>query len=103
MPHPGWQQRLDGWRDGGAIDDVLDPGERGRAAHRLLPPSRLTASASLARSRAAVVSPSRWLQLIPAACRNVASPRICGAPLRCAGLCHSALDAFEQTQVRQCR
>jgi len=54
MPHPGRQQRLDGRRDGGAVDDVLDPGERDRAAHRLLPPSSMTAPASPAGSRAAL-------------------------------------------------
>ena len=38
------------------------------------PPSSRTASASLAGSSPASRSPSRWEQLIPAACMNVASP-----------------------------
>ena len=38
------------------------------------PPSSRTASASPAGSSPATRSPSRWEQLIPAACMNVASP-----------------------------
>ena len=51
----------------------------GRAAHRCAAPSSATASASLPGSRPASRSPRRWLQVIPAACMNVASPICCGA------------------------
>ena len=44
------------------------------ADHRRAAPSSRTASASPPGSRPATRSPSRWEQLIPAACMNVASP-----------------------------
>jgi hypothetical protein len=61
----------------GAVDDLLDRGERGRAGHRALPVSSATAWASSPGSRAAIRSPSRWEQVIPAACMKVASPGCC--------------------------
>ena len=42
-------------------------------------PSSATAWSSVPGFRAAVMSPSRWQQVIPAACRNVARPVSCAA------------------------
>jgi len=70
--HAGRQQQLDRRRDAGAAGDLLQDGQRdhdGRAA-----PGSRTASVSAAGSRLAIRSPSRWEQVIPAACMNVASP-----------------------------
>ena len=71
VAHAGGEQRLDPRRDPGGLDDVLEPGQRD--AHRC-PPSSATASASLPGARVASRSPSRWLQVIPAACMNAARP-----------------------------
>jgi hypothetical protein len=46
VPHPDRQQRLDLRRDAGAVDELLQVRQRGRAAHRLAP-SSATASVSL--------------------------------------------------------
>ena len=50
-----------------------------RDAHRALPPSSATACSSPPGSRPAMMSPSRWEQVIPAACMNVARPSSCAA------------------------
>jgi hypothetical protein len=71
VAHPGGQQGLDPRRDAGGVDDLLQRGQRG--AHRVAP-SSATAVASSAGLRAASRSPSRWEQVIPAACMNVARP-----------------------------
>jgi hypothetical protein len=71
------EQVLDRIGDAGGVDVVLD--HRQRDAHRALPPSSATACSSLPGFRPAVMSPSRWQQVIPAACRNVASPVSCAA------------------------
>ena len=81
--HPGRQHDLDPRRDAGGVDDLLERRQRdhdGRAA-----PSSRTAAASPAGSSPATRSPSRWEQLIPAACMNVARPsrlRAVGQPGR---------------------
>ena len=78
VPHAVGQQRLDGRRGAGGVDDRFDGSKPGAAAHRayrVLPPSTATALASPPGSRPAVMSPSRWQQLIPAACRNAGRPR----------------------------
>ena len=71
--HPDREHGLDPRRDAGGVDDLLerrqrDHGRPGRPEqpHRLRPrwPARSPATRS----------PSRWEQLIPAACMNVASP-----------------------------
>ena len=73
--HPDRQHGLDPRRDAGGIDDRLEHRQRGH--ERRTAPSSLTASASPAGSSPATRSPSRWEQLIPAACMNVASPSSC--------------------------
>ena len=73
--HPGREGGLDPRCDAGGVDDRL---ERRQWDHRrAAPPSSRTASASPAGSSPAIRSPSRWEQLIPAACMNVASPSSC--------------------------
>ena len=51
-----------------AASGTLTAAHRG---YRARPPSSATASCSLPGSRPAVMSPSRWQQVIPAACMNV--------------------------------
>src|SRR5260370_31199277 len=60
-----WQQRPGPGRGARGIDDALQPG--GRDAHCALAPGSATAWASVPGRRAAVMSPSRWEQVIPAA------------------------------------
>src|SRR5204863_1855591 len=72
VPDPDGQHGLDPRRGAGGVDDLLE--HRQRDHRRLVPPSSRTASASPPGSSAAARSPSRWEQLIPAACMNVASP-----------------------------
>jgi hypothetical protein len=67
---PGGQQHLDPRRGAPGVDDAFQHGERD--AHRC-PPGSATASASVPGCRAAVMSPSRWEQVIPAACVKVAA------------------------------
>ena len=55
------------------VDDVLEPVSGGML---IVPARAARPPRPHRRARAAVMSPSRWLQVIPAACRNVASPRI---------------------------
>ena len=68
---PDGSRVLDPRRDAGGVDDLLQARQRG---HGRAAPSRATASSSLPGSSPAIRSPSRWEQLIPAACMNVASP-----------------------------
>ena len=70
---PGGQQGLDPRCDAGGVDDVFQPGSTPGCSPRPAP-SSATASASVPGSRVASRSPRRWLQVIPAACMNVASP-----------------------------
>ena len=72
VPHPDGQHGLDPRRDAGGVDDLLE--HRQRDHRRPVPPSSRTASASPPGCSPATRSPSRWEQLIPAACMNVASP-----------------------------
>ena len=70
--HPDGEHGLDPRRDAGGADDLLQRRQRDHDC-RAAPSSR-TAAASLAGSSPAIRSPSRWEQVIPAACMNVASP-----------------------------
>jgi hypothetical protein len=73
--HPGRQHCLDPRRDAGGVDDRLEHCQRDHG--RRAAPSSRTASASPTGSSPATRSPSRWEQVIPAACMNVASPSSC--------------------------
>ena len=70
--HADGQHGLDPGRDAGGVDDLL--GHRQRDHRCRAAPSSRTAAASAPGSSPATRSPSRWEQLIPAACMNVASP-----------------------------
>ena len=70
--HSYGQHGLDPRRGAGGAGDLLEHRQRDHGCRAA--PSSCTAAASSAGSSPVIRSPSRWEQLIPAACMNVARP-----------------------------